>query len=210
MGRGPLAGPVVAATAFLKFDDFSKISRLLSDLQGIGITDSKKLTAKKRLKILQLLGVEVDSLAPGEKYLLREESSFTLSFSISEVSPTKIDEINILNASLLGMADSFICCHDGEAGILLIDGNKTPAGLPDIILAETIVKGDSKSVLIGLASVIAKEYRDGLMTRLGEKYPGYGLESHAGYPTVAHKAAIVKLGVTPIHRRSFRGVKEHV
>ena len=72
-----------------------------------------------------------------------------------------------------------------------------------------VIKGDSKSALIGLASIIAKEYRDGLMENLGIKYPGYGLEKHAGYPTKAHKEAIVKLGVTPIHRRSFKGVKEY-
>ena len=73
-----------------------------------------------------------------------------------------------------------------------------------------VVKGDSKSVQIGLASVIAKEYRDNLMEELGKTYPGYGLEKHAGYPTAQHRAAIKDLGITPIHRKSFKGVKEYV
>ena len=78
------------------------------------------------------------------------------------------------------------------------------------VVVVSVVKGDAKSAGISLASIIAKEYRDLLMERYDEQFPGYGLAGHAGYPTVAHKEAVATLGVTPIHRRSFKGVKEHL
>ncbi len=121
-----------------------------------------------------------------------------------------IDEINILQASLLSMKN---CAHKLSAKRrtrALFDGNKIPSEMAKNISCEAIVKGDSKSALIGLASIFAKEYRDNLMEKYSLKYPGYGFEKHAGYPTKKHLEAIKKLGVTPIHRRSFKGVKEYI
>jgi ribonuclease HII len=213
VGRGPLAGPVVAATAYLTLQqdyEMSEIKNELTRLSDLGVTDSKKLTQKKRLKALIELGVELSSLEEGRKYLLTSGNKYSIEFAVSEISETSIDEINILNASLLAMKTSFELCHEKGSGILLIDGNKPINDLPTNVEGEPIVKGDSKSILIGLASIIAKEYRDLLMVKLGEKYPGYGLEKHAGYPTKDHKEAIRTLGVTPIHRKSFKGVKEFV
>ena len=94
--------------------------------------------------------------------------------------------------------------------MILIDGNIVPRGLTKDIRAEAIVKGDSKSILIGLASIIAKDYRDDLMERMNEVYPGYGFDGHVGYGTKEHREQIIALGVTPIHRKSFKGVKEYI
>ncbi len=210
VGRGPLAGPVVAATAFLEVKELGELRPLFNQLNEMGITDSKKLTTKKRIQILKQLGISIPELRAGEKYCLKNENSFSLYFSIAEISPALIDEINILNASLRGMSESFKKCYSSGGGTLLIDGNKTPKDLPHTIASETVVKGDSKSTLIALASIIAKEYRDFLMVELSKEFPGYGLEKHAGYPTKAHKEAIIKLGVTSIHRKSFKGVKEYL
>ena len=130
-----------------------------------------------------------------------------------------IDKINILQASLSCMKFAVqtliyqFHLYPGQVKVL-IDGNQKfnfdeqfDFGAENIF---PIIKGDSKSALIGLASIIAKEYRDEVMKTLDVIYPGYGLASHAGYPTVAHKEAVKSLGVTPIHRQSFKGVKEFV
>ena len=92
----------------------------------------------------------------------------------------------------------------------MIDGNKNLKQLPRNVDSFPIVKGDSKSLLIGLASIFAKEYRDQFMCSLSVKYPGYGFEKHAGYPTAMHLKAIRDLGLTPVHRKTFKGVKEYV
>lgn len=207
VGRGPLAGPVVAATVFIHILDQSEAETFLCKLRELGVTDSKKLTAKKRRKILDELDIDLSLANQLVKISYKE---FKLSYSIREVSETKIDEINILNASLLAMRNSFMDCYDLGKAKLLIDGNKELNDIPEDVDMEAVIKGDSKSVLIGLASVIAKEFRDDLMKRLSLEYPGYGLEKHAGYPTKMHKEAIVALGITPIHRKSFKGVKEFV
>jgi ribonuclease HII len=207
VGRGPLAGPVVGCCVLVNTENQKDLKEALNYLSQLGVTDSKKLTEKKRMKILEELKVDINLV--GKKVSLKVKN-LTLAYCIQEVSETLIDEINILNASLLAMKNSYLECSSDHDGFLLIDGNKALKEMPDKLKMEPIVKGDSKSTIIGLASVIAKEYRDNLMKNLGEKYPGYGLESHAGYPTVKHKEAIVKLGVTPIHRKSFKGVKEHI
>lgn len=206
VGRGPLAGPVVGCSVGVSTD--GELSELFDFLRELGVTDSKKLTAKKRQKLLSDLSL--DELVSEKVYEINILKNFSVRFYIREISESLIDEINILNASLLTMKESFEKISSKESSLLLIDGNKVPKDLGDNVDAKTIVKGDSKSVLIGLASVIAKEYRDDLMTKLGVKYPGYGLEKHAGYPTKLHKEAIAQLGVTPIHRKSFKGVKEYV
>ena len=146
------------------------------------LNDSKQLTERQR-ELLRPI-IEQEALAWGG----------------GSVSPEEIDQINILWASFLAMhraIDDLIL----RPQLLLIDGNRfTP--YPDI-LHECIVGGDGKYMSIAAASVLAKTHRDALMLRLATEYPGYGLEVHKGYPTPAHKAAIRRLGLTPIHRKTF-------
>ena len=207
VGRGPLAGPVVGATVRICTLDEVRAKDFLNIIKELGVTDSKKISRKKRKIILTEMGIDLSS---GHKLVEASYLGYPFSYSIHEVSEKKIDEINILNASLLAMRNSFIDCHNSSHSKLMIDGNKELLNIPSTVVMETIVKGDSKSVLIGLGSIIAKEYRDQLMEEMSSKYPGYGLEKHAGYPTKQHREAIVELGVTPIHRKSFKGVKEYV
>lgn len=174
-GRGPLAGPVVAAAVIFP-----------PDLTIDGIDDSKKLTPKKRDA---LLGV-----------IYRE----ALTVGIGIVDPEEIERTNILKAALLAMAMAAgnLC---PPADCLLIDGTFPIASS---LHQETIPKGDSRSISIAAASIVAKETRDHLMRRYHEEYPEFGFDRHMGYPTQAHKAAIAAHGVCPIHRRTFRGVRE--
>lgn len=192
VGRGPLAGPVVGCAARVELSSL----QLLKDL---GLTDSKKLTDKKREKIINELSIELVAHKKINHQLF--------SYCLWEHGPEEIDQMNILQASLSAMKHSAQAIVS-EKEIILIDGNKTFDLAHSEV--ESVVKGDSKSLVIGLASVIAKVYRDRLMRDLGEQYPGYGLERHAGYPTKAHKEAISQLGVTPIHRKTFKGVKEFI
>lgn len=149
-----------------------------------GLNDSKKLSAKRR-----------DALA--EALLACAE------VSVASASVAEIDALNILRASHLAM-------ERAVAGLLtppdhcLIDGNLIPEGLR--ISAEAIVKGDSKSVSISAASIVAKTRRDFVMAALAQQFPGYGWETNAGYPSKSHRLALENLGVTPHHRRSFKPV----
>ncbi|MBC77493.1 MAG: ribonuclease HII [Halobacteriovoraceae bacterium] len=201
VGRGPIAGPVVGCALKLKRSN----DKVLQSFLELGVLDSKKLTTKKRLGILESLNINVASLAVNEAYEV-EFQGCSFSFMLCEHSPSEIDQINILQASLSCMkkAASSLCTQEGS--IVLIDGNKT-FDVPGANV-EPVVKGDSKLLSIGMASIIAKEFRDYKMALYDIQYPGYGLKKHAGYPTKAHKEALIQLGVTPIHRRSFKGVKE--
>jgi len=176
-GRGPLAGPVVSAAVILP-----------ASFSLEGVDDSKRLTPKKRAALFgQIYGKAV-------------------SVGVGVVGPRRIDEINILQASLQSMAMA-VACLDPKPGCLLIDGIfKIDSDLPQT----PITKGDSRSVSIAAASIIAKVTRDNMMAQYHKKYPEYGFAKHKGYPTKAHKAAISAYGCTPIHRRSFKGVKEFV
>ncbi|MDR1933571.1 MAG: ribonuclease HII [Spirochaetales bacterium] len=171
-GRGPLAGPVVAAAVVLPGDFPVQI-----------LADSKALSAGRRFA--------------AEK-IIRQRA---LAFHIAEASHTKIDEINILQATLTAMKDALrgIKIPVDEA---LIDGNTCPPGCP--VPCRAIVKGDTFVYEIMAASILAKTYRDRLMEACALKYPGYGFEKHKGYPTKAHREAILKLGPCEIHRKSFR------
>ena len=146
------------------------------------LNDSKQLTERQR-----------ELLRP----IIEQEA---LAWGVGSVSPEEIDQINILQASFLAMhraIDDLIL----RPQLLLIDGNRfTP--YPDIP-HECIVGGDGKYMSIAAASVLAKTHRDALMLSLATEYPGYGLEGHKGYPTPAHKAAIRRLGLTPLHRKTF-------
>jgi len=176
-GRGPLAGPVVSAAVILP-----------ASCNLNGVDDSKRLTPKKRGALF------------GEIY------RSAISVGVGVVGPGRIDEINILQASLLSMAMA-VACLSPRPDCLLIDGIfKIDSDFPQT----PITKGDSLSVSIAAASIIAKVTRDNMMEQYHSRYPQYGFAKHKGYPTKAHKAAIQEYGCTPIHRRSFKGVREYV
>ncbi len=173
-GRGPLAGPVVAAAVILD-------PAQLPD----GLNDSKKLTEKRRETLFDQIMDKAD-----------------VGIGIAE--PEEIDRINILGASLIAMSRA-VSGLEQIPSMALIDGNKIPQlDIP----AEAIVKGDSKSLSIAAASIIAKVTRDRLMRRADQRFPGYEFAGHKGYPTQSHRDAIIKIGPCPIHRRSYAPVRE--
>ena len=147
-----------------------------------GLADSKTLTATRREALFAAL---MDCA----------------SVSVAHASVEEIDTLNILRASHLAMTRAILALPADHA---LIDGNMIPKGLS--VAAQAVVKGDAKSLSIAAASICAKVTRDRLMVDLAQQYPGYGWEVNAGYPTKAHLAALLNLGVTPVHRRSFRPV----
>ena len=169
-GRGPLAGPVCAAAVILP-----------RDLQIPGLTDSKKLTDKKRRELFPVI---------------QEQA---VAYGICLASEQEIDEINILQATFLAMRRA-LDQLSVRPDLALIDGNReTDFGLP----VKTVVKGDSLSANIAAASILAKVTRDNIMIQLSEQYPDYGFEIHKGYGTKAHYAALTEHGASPVHRRSF-------
>ena len=217
VGRGPLAGPVVAASATVIIDkSFKNLSGIQDEfetfqiyLRNLGVTDSKKLNEFRRGTILKELGIIPGILLKGSKIELGGFKFLSFYISISRITPGKIDKINIFNASLLAMKQSLKQMPKDmmkKKGILLVDGKFIPPGLPKSIVAYPLIKGDAKSLLIGLSSVVAKSYRDDLMLKYDSKYPGYGFNTNAGYPTLVHRMALKDLGPTPIHRKSFNGV----
>lgn len=153
-----------------------------------GVTDSKKLTPAKRLDLYQKIYEQA------------------VSIGIGIVDPPEIDRINILQASLLSMVISVQNLHPAP-DYLLIDGTfKISANIPQ----NPIIRGDALSISIAAASIIAKVTRDNLMTAYHQDYPQFGFSKHKGYPTRGHKEAIKEFGCCPIHRRSFKGVKEYL
>lgn len=175
VGRGPLVGDVVTAAVIL--DPANPI---------IGLTDSKKLSDKKR----ELLFAEIKEKA--------------LAFAIGRASPTEIDQLNILHATMLAMQRAV----EGLAiqpEFVFIDGNRCPQlDMP----SEAIVKGDLRVAEVSAASILAKVTRDREMVELDKLYPEYGFAKHKGYPTKAHFAAIERLGVIAEYRKSFKPVKK--
>ena len=173
VGRGPLAGDVVAAAV------------IFGDSVPVGVTDSKKLTAKRR----EQLAVAIKSSARA--------------WCVARASVAEIDSLNILQASLLAM-------HRAVDGLslapefVLVDGNRLPAWN---YKSKPVIGGDALEVSIGAASILAKVQRDAEMVALDDEYPGYGFARHKGYPTREHMAALAALGVTPWHRKSFAPVK---
>ncbi len=204
VGRGPLAGPVVGATVVLIKPELS-----LKILAKLNVDDSKKLNSRKRDLILEELSIDLALIKQGSKIAFKGPLKGCGYFSIVEIGSVEIDKINILQASLKAMSKSFeVARNKTFKGPWLIDGNRAPENKLKAAREVTVIKGDSKSKVIGLASIIAKQYRDRLMSQFSIKYPGYGFERHAGYPTQFHRGAIDELGVTKIHRKSFKGVKE--
>ena len=169
-GRGPLCGPVVAAAVILPLG-----------LEIEGLNDSKKLSEKKREALFDII---------------KEKA---VAYAIAEVSPKEIDEINILNASMLAMRRA-VEALPVKADFALIDGNCS-RGFE--IPTETVVKGDAKSYSIAAASILAKVTRDRGCIELDKEYPQYGIAKHKGYPTKDHMDAVRKYGPAPIYRMSF-------
>lgn len=174
VGRGPLAGPVVAAAVILD-----------PDRPIDGLADSKKLTEKRR-NVLDVI--------------IRENA---LAWAIGRAEVEEIDQINILQASLLAMqrAVESLSIYPSHA---IVDGNRCPQLACTV---EAVVGGDNSEPAISAASIIAKVARDREMVEMDIQYPGYGLAKHKGYPTKAHILALQEHGVTPIHRRSFGPVR---
>ena len=177
VGRGPLAGDVVAAAVIL--DPAHPI---------IGLDDSKKLTEKKR----ELLFDEIQLKAK--------------SWCIARASVAEIDQINILQASLLAMTRA-VQGLNIQPEHVLVDGNKLPKWN---YAAEAVVKGDSRVAAISAASILAKVTRDREMVAFDAIYPGYGFAGHKGYPTKVHIDALASLGITPIHRTSYAPVRAYI
>lgn len=171
VGRGPLAGPVVACAVILRMP-----------LEGLA--DSKKLRAAERQRL---------------EALLRQDAVV----AVGAASVAEIARLNILHASMLAMRRAVAKLAVRPAQVL-VDGNRIPPGLE--LPAEAIVQGDALVDCIAAASIVAKVVRDRAMARLALRWPGYGLERHAGYPTELHRRALETLGPTPHHRLGFKGV----
>lgn len=176
VGRGPLAGPVVAAAVIMPKDCYIE-----------GVTDSKKLSAKKRALLKQK--IESNALAIG----------------IAFIDEKIIDEVNIYQASKLAMIDA-ISKLKIKPDVVLVDAMPLELEMPSI----SIIKGDEKSFMIGCASIIAKETRDDFMVELDKKYPEYEFAKHKGYPTKAHIEAVKKYGILEIHRKTYRPISDMI
>lgn len=209
VGRGPLSGPVVVGAVRIKVQDADTFKILLKFLRPKGIKDSKVLNSDQRLQILSKLGME---LAPFREKKVVGLKGIELSYITWDMNHEIIDNENILAASLRGMKEASQALSEGEFGTtVLIDGNKKLRWHEKLSPWNEvpIVKGDSKSLLIGLASIIAKEKRDTHMKEMHELYPQYGFNAHFGYPTKSHREAIKEFGPCLIHRKTFKGVKEY-
>lgn len=210
VGRGPLCGPVVIGAVRLYVENKTELSRLLKKLRTSGVEDSKKLSPSERSKILTSLKMEL--LPFREKGEINFDGS-KLSFVTWEMDHEVIDRENILAASLRGMKEAslFLSKKKKPLTTVLIDGNMRFRWDKESPFTELpIIGGDKISLLIGLASVVAKEKRDVFMSQMHELYPQYGINSHYGYPTKFHRDAIKQFGPSPIHRKTFKGVKEFV
>jgi len=172
VGRGCLAGPVVASAVILP-----------QEFTHPYLTDSKKLSAKKRAELVGII------------------KSRCIAWAVAECSPEEIDQVNILKASFWAMHKA-LDQLETRPDFILVDGNRfTP--YPDIS-HECIIKGDSKYFSIAAASILAKEYRDNLMKDLAEIHPQYGWDRNVGYPTKQHREGIQNFGATEHHRKSFQ------
>ena len=169
-GRGPLCGPVVAAAVILPMG-----------ASFLGLDDSKKLSEKKREALFDVI------------------TENAIAFSVAMATPEEIDELNILNATMLAMRRAILALSP-EADFALIDGNMA-RNIP--IPCKTIVKGDAISCSIAAASILAKVTRDRICLEQDALYPEYGIAKHKGYPTKEHMEAVLKYGPSPIHRRTF-------
>ena len=173
VGRGPLAGDVVAAAV------------ILGDSPPAGLTDSKALSPRQRERLAETIRSEA------------------VAWSLGRATAAEIDELNILQASLLAMRRA-VEALSVQPSLVLVDGNHLPRWSYE---ARAVIKGDLSEPAISAASIVAKVTRDSEMVILDDLYPGYGFAAHKGYPTKAHLAALASLGVSPVHRQSFGPVK---
>lgn len=174
VGRGPLAGPVVTAAVILP-----------DNYELVGLTDSKKLTARRR----QALAAQIRADA--------------VACCVASASVAEIDRLNILHATMLAMQRA-LAALEPPPQQAWIDGNRAP----DVAMpTRTFVGGDARIAVISAASIVAKVERDRQMVALDAEYPGYGFARHKGYGTKAHREALAALGPTPVHRRSFAPVR---
>ena len=173
VGRGPLAGDVVAAAV------------ILGDSSPAGLTDSKALSPRQRERLAETIRSEA------------------VAWSLGRATVAEIDELNILQASLLAMRRA-VEALSVQPSLVLVDGNHLPRWSYE---ARAVIKGDLSEPAISAASIVAKVTRDSEMVILDDLYPGYGFAAHKGYPTKAHLAALASLGVSPVHRQSFGPVK---
>ena len=180
VGRGPLAGPVVAAAVILPAIG-------LPDDLAAAIDDSKVLSSAARRRLEPAIRAHAVAAAVGV------------------ASVAEIDALNILQAALLAM-ERAVAGLAATPDHALIDGNRLPRHLP--CPATAVVKGDRHSLSVAAASILAKVFRDNEMERLAQEFPGYGWAGNAGYPTAEHREALKRLGVTPHHRTSFGPVRE--
>tara|TARA_Y100001934_G_C12364593_1_gene782701 strand:+ start:1142 stop:1747 length:606 start_codon:yes stop_codon:yes gene_type:complete len=171
-GRGCLAGPVFAAAVILP-----------KHLKAPELDDSKKLSEKKRKELREFI------------------EKTAIAFKVIEISPKKIDEINILNASILGMQKAVLGLKT-RPEYILVDGNKFKP--TEDIPYECVIKGDGKYKAIAAASILAKTYRDEYMERIHQEYPHFNWKKNKGYPTATHRTAIAEHGSTKYHRQSFK------
>ena len=177
-GRGPLAGPVVAAAVVI-----------VPDAVPEGVADSKTLTPSRRA----LLAARIRECA--------------VAWALGQASPAEVDRLNILEATLLAMrrAVAGLAAARVVPELALIDGNRCPAGL--CVPARPVVRGDATVPEVSAASILAKVYRDLEMERLGRRWPQYGFADHKGYPTSAHVERLRRYGPSPVHRRTFGPVR---
>lgn len=184
VGRGPIAGPVVVCACAIK--DAVDIVKYFP--KGI-LRDSKKLSQKQRLTILEAIKSHVET---GE-----------IRFGVGEVSAERIDQIGIVPAIKEAMGLALTILHSegvSDESFVYLDGS---LHAPEMYKQETVIKGDEKIPQISLASIFAKGYRDDLMVELSKQYPGYGFESHVGYGTAAHYEALKNKGFCTLHRKTF-------
>jgi ribonuclease HII len=174
-GRGPLAGPVVAASVILP-----------ADCQYFLFQDSKKLTEKQRERLFAIL------------------TDMGIPIGVGAATPAEIDEINILQASLLAMKRAVFDLPE-MPDFLLVDGKFT---VPLKVNQQALVKGESKSASIAAASIVAKVTRDRIMLGYHDMYPRYNFKQHKGYPTKEHRNLLIHFGPCEIHRKTFSGVRE--
>ena len=177
-GRGPLAGPVVAAVVVL-----------VPGTAPAGLADSKTLAPSRRVELAARI---------------RERAA---AWALGQASPAEIDRLNILEATLLAMhrAVAGLAVARIVPDLVLVDGNRCPSGLP--YPARPVIRGDATVPAVSAASILAKVYRDREMVRLGRRWPQFGFAEHKGYPTAAHMERMRRHGPSPVHRRTFGPVR---
>ena len=209
VGRGPLGGPVVVGGVRILVESAQALETLTKSLRSRGIKDSKQLDGEDRQALLKKLNIELHA---HQVEGLLEVRGVQISYVTWEMCHETIDRENILAASLRGMKEAalFLSKTEKQLTTIFIDGNQKLRWGSEVSPWDeiTVIEGDSKSTLIGLASIIAKEKRDAYMREMHELYPHYGFNKNSGYGTASHRAAIQKFGPCPIHRKTFGGVKE--